>query len=279
LRSGLSRVPVGYAATLVAIVVFGLGGVGDLAWHTAFGIEQDIAILFSPTHLVLVGSMFVIVTTPLRSARGNPAIPRCPGLLALLPAVLSTAFAATLVLLMLQYANVLTYSASGVTFSLDGAQLDETAGFVSSLAMTNLVLMVALLTVARRWHPPVGTATLLYASIGALSAAVSGLRHLPLFGALLVAGVVVDVVGRAMRPGPDRPVRWYGYAALAPLVTWVTYLVVAYAIVGPDRPRPDTPHPERALELITGAPLVQALAGVLLAAILAAGTSAAARET
>jgi hypothetical protein len=269
LRSGLTSVPVGYAATLVAIVAFGLGGVADLAWHTAFGIEQDIAILFSPTHLVLVGSMFVIVTTPLRSALGNRAIPRCPGLLPLLPAVLSTAFAATLVLLMLQYANVLTYSPGGVTFSLDGADLGETGGFVSSLAMTNLVLMVALLTVARRWRPPVGTATLLYASVGALSAAVSGLRHLPLFGALLAAGVVIDVIGRAMRPGPDRLVRWYAYAAVGPLVTWVTYLVVAYAIVGPNRPQSVTSHPERALELITGAPLLQALAGVLLAAVLA----------
>jgi hypothetical protein len=101
LRSGLTSVPVGYSATLVAIVAFGLGGVGDLAWHTAFGIEQDIAILFSPTHLVLVGSMLVIVTTPLRSALGNRALPHCPGLISLLPALLSTAFGATLVLLML----------------------------------------------------------------------------------------------------------------------------------------------------------------------------------
>jgi hypothetical protein len=137
--------------------------------------------------------------------------------------------------------------------------------------MTNLVLTVPLLAVARRWRPPIGTATCVYASVSALSAAVSGLRHLPLFGGMLLAGVVIDVIGRAMRPGPDRPVRWYGYAALAPLVTWVTFLVVAYAIAGPQRPQSDTPHPERALELITGAPLLQALAGVLVAAVLVMG--------
>src|SRR5215831_9575017 len=89
---GIADVPVGYAATLVAIVAFALGAVGDLAWHTAFGIERDIAILFSPTHLILVASMFVIVTTPLRSAWANPDVPHCPGLLRLLPAVLSVAF-------------------------------------------------------------------------------------------------------------------------------------------------------------------------------------------
>ena len=274
LRSrGLASVPAGYAATLVAIVAFALGGVGDLAWHTAFGIEQDIAILFSPTHLVLVASMFVIVTTPLRSARADPSLPHCPGLVRLLPAVLSVAFAATLVLLMLQYANVLTYSPDGVVFSLSGGDRGETGGFVSSLAVTNVVLLLPVLTVARRWRPPVGTATLVYASTGALSAAVSGGRHVVLIGALVLSGVVVDLVGRAMRPGPDRPVRWFGYAALVPLVTWVTYLVTAFAVAGPVPREFRGPHPEAALELVTGAPLVQALVGVLLAAILAFGGS------
>jgi hypothetical protein len=269
LRTGLASVPVGYATTLVAIVAFALGGVGDLAWHTAFGIEQDIAILFSPTHLVLVASMFVIVTTPLRSAWAS--VPHCPGLLRLLPAVLSVAFGATLVLLMLQYSNMLTFAPSGVVFSLTGGDRGEAAGFVSSLAVTNVVLLLPVLTIARRWRPPVGTATLVYASTGALSAAVSGGRHLSLTYALILSGVVVDLVGRAMRPGPDRPVRWFGYAALIPLITWVTYLVAAFAIAGPVQRQYQGPHAEQALELITGAPLVQALLGVLLAAVLAPG--------
>ena len=269
LRTGLASVPVGYASTLVAIVAFALGGVGDLAWHTAFGIEQDIAILFSPTHLVLVTSMFVIVTTPLRSAWS--AVPHCPGLVRLLPAILSVAFGATLVLLMLQYGNVLTYAPSGVVFSLTGGDRGEAAGFVSALAVTNVVLLLPVLTIARRWRPPVGTAILVYASTGALSAAVSGGRHLSLTASLILSGIVIDLVGRAMRPGPDRPVRWFGYAALVPLVTWVTYLVAAFAIAGPVQRQFPGSHPEMALELVTGAPLVQALIGVLLAAVLAPG--------
>src|SRR5262245_2062951 len=271
LRTGLASVPVGYASTPFAIVAFALGGVGDLTCHTAFGIEQDISILFSPTHLVLVASMFVIVTTPLRSAWANDGIPHCPGLVRLLPAILSAAFGATLVLLMLQYANVLTYAPGGVVFSLSGGDTGEAAGFVSSLAVTNVVLLLPVLTIARRWRPPLGTATLVYASTGALSAAVSGGRHLDLTAALVLSGVVVDVVGRAMRPGPDRPVRWFGYAALAPLVTWVTYVVAAFAIAGPVQREFRGQHPEAALELVTGAPLVQVLVGVLLAAVLAPG--------
>jgi hypothetical protein len=267
-RAGLAQVPVGYAPALVALVVFALGAVGDLAWHTAFGIEQALPILFSPTHLVLAASMVVILTTPLRSAAANPDVPSCPGLLRLLPAVLSTAFAATLVMLMLQYANVLTSSPLDVVFNLNYVGGDDTARFVSSLAVTTVVLTLAVLNVARRWRPPVGTATLPYLLVGALSAAVTGLRHPALLGAFVVAGLVIDLVGRSLRPGPDRPVRWFGYAALVPLVTWVTWLVAAFALAGPVDLGPDRPHPEAALELITGAPVLQALIGLLLAAVL-----------
>src|SRR5258706_4851841 len=41
-----AQCPVGYAATLVAVFGFAVAGVGDLVWHTVFGIEQNINILF-----------------------------------------------------------------------------------------------------------------------------------------------------------------------------------------------------------------------------------------
>jgi hypothetical protein len=47
--------------------------------------------------------------------------------------------------------------------------------------------------------------------------------------------------------------------------------VAAFAIAGPVQRQYQGPHPEQAMELVTGAPLVQALIGVLLAAVLAPG--------
>jgi hypothetical protein len=43
--------------------------------------------------------------------------------------------------------------------------------------------------------------------------------HVVLIGALVLSGVVVDLVGRAMRPGPDRPVQEVRLRGLVPLVT------------------------------------------------------------
>src|SRR5262245_42709808 len=45
-RWDVAMVPVGYAASLVALGVFAISAAGDLIWHQVFGIEQSINILF-----------------------------------------------------------------------------------------------------------------------------------------------------------------------------------------------------------------------------------------
>src|SRR5690349_15061403 len=67
-RRGMAAVPVGYALAVVALPVFAVAGMLDYLWHTVFGIEQNLKILFSPSHLLLITSMIVIVTSPLRAA-------------------------------------------------------------------------------------------------------------------------------------------------------------------------------------------------------------------
>ena len=55
-RGGLTwsqAVPRGYEISLVGVAVFAIGGIGDLLWHTLFGIEVDLSTLLSPTHFVL----------------------------------------------------------------------------------------------------------------------------------------------------------------------------------------------------------------------------------
>ena len=61
-------IPSGYKTTLTGLLVFGAGGMGDLLWHSIFGIEEDIEALFSPTHLMLGVGLAMVVTGPLRAA-------------------------------------------------------------------------------------------------------------------------------------------------------------------------------------------------------------------
>jgi hypothetical protein len=266
LRSGrpdLSAVPAGYRPAVFAVAGFAVAGIADFSWHSAFGIEQDIDILFSPSHLGLAAAMLVIITTPLRAAWAAPDLPAAPGLRALLPAVLSVAFASTLVLLFLQYANAFSYVAGDIVFGLSNVNEDWTAELVSAILVTNLVLVVPLLALARRWVLPPGAATVLYTFAAVLSAAVSGFANTALVVGLAGAGVVVDLLAAWLRPGPERPARVRVFAALAPLVVWTVYLVVAYVASG------DT-GTTGVIELYTGLPVVQSLLSLLIAMLLTA---------
>ena len=57
-------IPRGYRAAAAGIVVFGIGGLFDMAWHTAFGIELGNDALLSPSHLLLGLGLFLIVSGP-----------------------------------------------------------------------------------------------------------------------------------------------------------------------------------------------------------------------
>ena len=108
----------GTAWRVVGLPMFALAGAGDFAWHTVFGVEQALRILFSPTHLALVSAMVLIVTAPLRSAWSSPDLGPRPSLRRLLPAVVGLSFAATLAMLLLQYANALVWIPDDIVVAL-----------------------------------------------------------------------------------------------------------------------------------------------------------------
>lgn len=268
-REGIGSIPAGYGAAVVAVVGFAISAAGDMTWHTVFGIEQTINILFSPTHLGLIATMLVILVTPLRAMWVDQSLPAAPGLRRLLPAVLSVSLATTLVLLFLQYANALTYDSGSVVAAFTAMDEGFTAQLVSAVAVTNLVLILPLLTLLRRWTLPFGTATILYAAVGALSSATTGFSNLDMIIGLLIAGVCVDLLARWLRPVPQRPTRLRVFAALAPLITWTIFVATAY-LVAPD-PAPPALAAQPLVELYTGAPLLQALIGLLMSFLLVPG--------
>jgi hypothetical protein len=129
-RRGLAAVPLGYGMTVVALPVFAVSGAVDAVWHTVLGIESQIDIFFSPSHLGIITSMIVILTSPLRSAWTDPALAARPTLRALLPAVLTLAFAASFVLLFLTYGNAIRSAPDaivGAFSTLEGTAADRIA--------------------------------------------------------------------------------------------------------------------------------------------------------
>ena len=265
-RRGIAAVPVGYALAVLGAPLFALAGLGDYLWHTVFGIEQSLNILFSPTHLLLGVSMILVVTGPLRAAWSNPDLPAAPGLRRLLPAILSLAFPTAGVLLFLQYANALVWDPDSIVFALSNPMDGSVshAGLLPSdlaaqIVVTSTVLLAPLLLLARRWSVPAGMATILYVVVAGLCGAVTafGLPSIPV--ALLVSGVLVDAILIRLVPAERHRGAFLALGALAPLITWSVYLAVASAWVG---------HLPAVVEYWTGIPVVTALLGLVLAVLM-----------
>src|SRR5260370_19913085 len=60
--------PVGYGLSVLGALIFAVGGMTDLIWHTIFGIEAGVEALLRPTPLVLALGLGLIASGPVRAA-------------------------------------------------------------------------------------------------------------------------------------------------------------------------------------------------------------------
>jgi hypothetical protein len=165
-----TAIPPGYGLAVVGLALFLASGLGDMAWHLAFGIERSIAALLSPTHLGLFLGALLAVTAPLRSAWAAPD--GRAGLGRLLPAVLSATLAGVLVAFMFQYLHpvdenvvslghrdflVESFDAQQVGYVRELGVIAGIAGFlgvIGAVAVEGLVLLLRPGGSGRPWRLP-----------------------------------------------------------------------------------------------------------------------------
>lgn len=94
-------IPAGYREAMVGVFIFLAGGVGDMLWHEAFGIEKDIEALFSPTHLVLALGTILMLSAPWLAVVRSDKAPQT--LAAQLPAILSLTYSASAIAFLTQF--------------------------------------------------------------------------------------------------------------------------------------------------------------------------------
>lgn len=203
--------------------------------------------------------MIVILTSPLRAAWADPVLPPRPGLRALLPAVLTLSFAASLVLLFLTYGNALVFSERAVVEILSTLDDGGAEMLAARIVVTNIVLLAPLLLLARRRHLPAGAATIGYATAAAISGMLTGFENPGVLLGVVAAGACVDLLGWWLRPTAARRAALWAFAGTASLVTWALYIGVASVAAGR---LPAVP------ELWSGVPIVAALLSWLLAVLM-----------
>jgi hypothetical protein len=224
-------VPLGYGLGVVGVAVFAVGGVGDLLWHQVFGIEENLAALLSPTHLLLFTGVALLLLAPFRAAWSSPEPPSA-GLLDLLPAFLSITLLTALVAFFFQYSSLfsidLAFSWSefvrfpqGQAPQLVGvfearAQDIQIKGIMASL-FTSVILVAPVLLMLRRWRLPLGAATILFVVVAAIIVALDGFRAWEHLLGAAAAGVAADAAIARLRPSPDRVGAFRAVGSLVPM--------------------------------------------------------------
>lgn len=237
-RAGTRALPPGYALGAVGLLVFAAGGLGDLWWHMAFGIEQNRAALLSPLHLLLFLGVTLIVTSPFRAAwlADGPAAD-APSLRGFLPPLLALTAATGAAAFM-----------NGYLWGLDASDpwterarraVPATSPLVHDLDLaqvlaTTVLLLAPLLLILRRWRPPFGSMTVLLTAVAAPMHDLTGvlLRYPERTASVLATGLIADTLVRLVRPWPNRPGAVRLFAATVPLSLWGLHFLAVYLRVG-----------------------------------------------
>ena len=218
--------PGGYGAAAAGVVLFLASGAADFAWHTLFGIEQNLKALFSPSHLGLATGGFLILSAPFSAAWHSPerSWPQ------LVPAFVSAMLSGMVAAFILQEFAVFARHGLVQTYAGSAAQAAVTVPTSSSIMValgsffvSTVVLFVPVLLLSLRWrlHAAVPAVMVLVPSV-AMQLMVA-MRDAWLVPAALVGSVLVGVVWAVVRPAPDRPGRIITAAGLAPVVFWAPY--------------------------------------------------------
>lgn len=233
-RSWSHALPRGYRLGAAGVIIFGVGGLGDMAWHVAFGVETSIDALLSPTHLVLLSGAALALSSALRAGWARPVGADGPRMREELPAVLSLTLVTALAAFFLLYTSVFAEPAAAAPYL---PAPEGTPGHVASEApvaaglagylITTVLLVLPLLIAERQGRRPRGAVVLLAGAVAWLSAAVGDFTAFGLTAAALVTGaaVLVEVVAGlpAVVDLPDR-LRVPLLAASVPALLWPAQL-------------------------------------------------------
>jgi hypothetical protein len=234
--TGFDVLPAAYQSALWGVPIFFAGGVGDLIWHTFFGVEDRVEAVTSPTHLILGVGVLLVAGAPIRSALGQRAV--LTTLRAQLPLIFALATWLEFIHLGTAYAfdpgaAQLYAPPDGVAYGPDyftntTLVLFKTGSGIAIVILQSLVLMgICVWTVSRFALRP-GALTIVFVCGNGMIAAALGndTPMLPTYLAMsLAAGMTGDVIVARLRPGPAKPLAFGIFGALVPGAYYGTYFL------------------------------------------------------
>ena len=252
--------PPGYELSLVGVLIFMAGGIGDMIWHEVFGIEANVEALLSPTHLILALGGTLMVSGPFRASWRRPSdlSDRRGRWGDLLPPLLSLTFLLSFWTFMTQFGHPLvsTWAAAGFRPSTQNVPtLRQSLGVVSILLQAGLLMGLVLLAVSR-WRLPLGSLTLVFALNATFMSFMRDQYHLS--PAATLTGLVADLLIHGLRPSVERSGPLRLFALTVPLVYYTLYFVTLIVTSGL----------EWSVHVWTGSIMLSGIVGLLLSYLL-----------
>jgi hypothetical protein len=255
-----SAVPRGYGLAFIALPLAALAGPADFIWHQAYGFENQIDSTFSPPHQGLFYAGALLATITAASAWQKRDIV-APSLREHLPTAFSVTSLTAVMLFVIH--QIIPFYGGGIAatqaFQDDiasrtdafspGADAVHTEGLsralthygddafpyyffsthasVAGILLFTVALMGAVLMMRRRWRIPVGTLTITFTFMALLWPMLSEYREAELIPALVLTGVVGDLLLArfAGKPGPTPVGRIRLFAALMPPAMWALFFL------------------------------------------------------
>ena len=227
--------PTGLEAAVAGIGMYVVGGIGDLIWHTKFGVEQQLKILFSPTHLMLMAAMLMLAFGPIRSAWADdePLSVKWTGLRTMWPQMIAAGCIAAVLNIFLTYASPYEQAIFTTDVPLLFKQFSQFLQISATMAVYahTVAFFGIMLLMARRWPLPIGSFVVAFLVPLVSMYIYFDWEYRRAMTALLLGAFVCDVlnavlaftVGSATRSAARR---FRILAFLGPVLFWSTYLLV-----------------------------------------------------
>ncbi len=240
---GWNLLPKAYQAALIGVPIFFVGGIGDLIWHTLFGIEDRVDAVTSPTHLIIGIGVLTVMSGPIRSALEARGELRT--LWSQLPLVFSLASWIEFVHLGMAYAldpsaarmyapaNPILYSPD--YFTTTTLFLYKAGTGVAVIILQTLILMLFAVWLATRFRlrPGAMTVFFLFGNCIIAAALTNDTPMLLTYVVMsLVAGIVADTIIARSSDAPLGGRALYIFGFVVPVAYYGAYFAVTLATGG-----------------------------------------------
>jgi hypothetical protein len=229
----------GLESAYLGLGVYVVGGIGDLFWHVNFGVEQELKILFSPTHLLLLTAMVMLGFGPVRAAWMSTDTqtadaprplsgPYLTGLTKFWPVALATGMLMAVLNIFFTYASPFEQPIFTVEVPLLVSQFSSFLQVAASMGVFihTVAFFGLMLLLARRWSLPLGSFTLAFLVVFGSMYVYFDWEVRRTAVAMLIGGVACDLVNLALSAIRNPRHRFRALGLIAPIVFWLVYLLV-----------------------------------------------------